>query len=350
MRTPQGDRRPTAHSSAGRAGTLAVPDPNRAFRLDGGPRAPWPTTSSTDRAARHVLRAAGLAALFGALAALTVPLSRTVELDGELVPERILTVRAAEPGLLDEVAVSAGDTVAPGQLVARLRSPALDEALRTSPRLDAALLARRARLDLHAPPFAARRPDGTTDPATLFHGGVVLTESLPERHGVHLDAGDALLELAVVSAEGRIPFVVHARADEREAQRTRPGMPARLLVTAIPTDRPRRLTGSVRHVARSPRPDGEAAMWQVEILVDPAAVTALLDAGTSGVPTLLRTGFSAEVSIQEHRETLVATARRWLRTRRRASYSASPDPSRASYRNPLSVARTVTDASGPPRS
>lgn len=350
MRVPQGDGHPANHSSASRAGTLAVPDPDQAFRLDNGPSTPRPSTSGTDRTARHVLRAAGLAALFGALAALTVPLSRTVELDGQLVPERILTVRAAEPGLLDEVAVSAGDTLAPDQFVARLRSPALDEALRISPRLDAALLARRARLDLHAPPFAARRPDGTADPATLFHGGVVLTEDLPERHGVHLDAGDALLELAVVSAEGGIPFVVHARADEREAQRTRPGMPTRLLVTAIPTDRPRRLTGSVRRVARPPGPDGEISTWQVEILVDPAAVTALLDTGPSDVPTMLRTGFSAEVSIQERRETLVATARRWLRTRRRASYSASPDASRASYRNALSVARTVTDASGPPRS
>lgn len=330
-----------------RARTLAVPDPGLALSEDGPPGRP--RRAGTDAACR-VLRGAAWTSIVAASAVLTVPLARTVELDGRLVPERVTTVRVSEPGLLEELAVAPGDTVAPGQLVARLRSPALDEALRTSPRFDAALLARRERLDVYAPPFVSRRPDGSADPATLFHAGVVLTEDLHERYGAHLDAGDALFDLAVLGSERRLPFVVHAVADEREAQRTRTGMHARLTVTALPPDQPRQIAGTVRRVALTPGPGQADPSWRVEIIVHSAEVSTLLRCVPPDTPLLLRAGFSVRVSIQERRETLAATALRWIRTRRREAYPASPSrsASTASYRKPFSVARTVTDASGPP--
>ena len=306
---------------------LTVPDTRRAL---GGPDAPKgaPTRGSrssgadaADRAGRRILRALGVAALAGAVAALTVPITRTVELDGQLVPEHVVTIRAAEPGLLTEVHVAAGDTVHPGQVIARLRSPGLDEATRTSTGHDPALLARRVRLDVHAPPWSERQPNGTADPSSFWRGGVVLTEDLDEQRGARLDAGDIVLDLAALSADGRVAHVVRAWAPEREALRARPGMAARLTFTAIPQERPRQASGVVRRVALAPETDShtEAAgephggRWRVELDVDPEAVAAIV--GAAETPTELRAGFSVEVAVEERRETLARSTVHWARSR-----------------------------------
>ena len=229
--------------------SLTVPDARRAL---GGPSAsdgPPPSSQRAERAGRRILRAVGLAGVLASVAALTVPITRTVDLDGRLVPERVVPIRAAEPGLLTDILVAAGDTVRPGQLVARLRSPDLDEAFRTSIGHDPALLARLARLDVVAPPWSERQPDGAADPASFWRGGIVLTEDLPQRRGARLDAGDTVLELAALDADGRVAYVVRAWAPEREALRAQPGMTARLTFTAIPQERPRQASGVVRRVA-----------------------------------------------------------------------------------------------------
>ena len=301
--------------------TLTVPDAARAL---GGPNdasGPQPPVQRAERANRRILRSVGLIVVLGAVASLTVPITRTVELDGHLVPERVVPIRAAEPGLLTEIHVAAGDTVRPGQFVARLRSPQLDEATRASTGHDPALLARRVRLDVHAPPHAERQPDGAADAATFWRGGIVLTEDLLERRGARIAAGDIVLDLAAVDADGRVPYVVRAWAPEREALRARPGMPARLTFTAIPQERPRQASGVVRRVSLAPEADyyseasGEpqAAGWRVEVDVDPDAVAAIV--GSAATPTELRAGFTVELAVQERRETLVRSAERWARSR-----------------------------------
>ncbi|MAQ94497.1 MAG: hypothetical protein CMM84_13345 [Rhodothermaceae bacterium] len=300
--------------------TLTVPDARRAL---GGPPAsdgPPPPSQGAERAGRRILRAVGLAGVLACVAALTVPITRTVDLDGRLVPERVLPIRAAEPGLLTDILVAAGDTVRPGQLVARLRSPDLDEAVRTSIGHDPGLLARRARLDVVAPPWTERQSDGAADPATFWRGGVVLTEDLPQRRGARLDAGDTVLDLAALDADGRVPHIVRAWAPEREALRARPGMTARLTFPAIPQERPRQASGVVRRVALAPEVDGQqgvagephAARWRVELSIDPDEIAVIV--GEAETPIELRAGFSVEVAVLERRETLAQTAIRWART------------------------------------
>ena len=325
--------------------SLTVPDARRAL---GGPSAsdgPPPPSQGAERAGRRILRAVGLAGALAFVAALTVPITRTVDLDGRLVPERVVPIRAAEPGLLTDILVAAGDTVRPGQLVARLRSPDLDEAVRTSIGHDPALLARRARLDVVAPPWSERQPDGTADPASFWRGGIVLTEDLPQRRGARLDAGDTVLELAALDVDGRATHVVLAWAPEREALRARPGMIAQLTFTAIPQERPRQASGVVRRVALVPEANthaeaaGEwhAARWRVELAVDPDALASIVAAVET--PTELRAGFSVEVAVEERHETLAQTSVRWLRARTtervrasRASHPPSDPESRGQRR------------------
>ena len=301
--------------------TLTVPDPAQAL---GGPRdmsGPERPAQGAERASRRILRAVGLMAVVALVTALTVPITRTVEFDGQLVPERVLPIRAEDPGLLTEIYVAAGDTVWPGQRLARLRSPELDEATRASTGHDPTLLARRVRLDVHAPPYAERQPDGAADVTSFWRGGVVLTEDLRERRGARIAAGDVVLDLAAVDAEGRVPHVIRAWAPEREALRARPGMPARLTFTAIPQERPRQASGVVRRVSLVPdaRPHAEAsgephtARWRVEVDVDPDAVVAIV--GTAEIPTELRAGFTVEVAVEERRETFAMTVAKRINSR-----------------------------------
>ncbi len=317
---PRPDRRPT----------LAVPPADALQTPSGAAQSDdiisngrgRPHGSRPDRAARRVLRSAGALALIAAAGATLVPVPRTVTLDGHLVPARTVLIRAEEPGLLTHVLVAPGDTVQPGALVARLQSPALDEAFRTADRsrLPWTLLARRARLDVHAPPFAERHPDGSTDASTLWRGGVVLTEGLSERRGARLDAGDVVVELAALATDGRtgVPLVVRAWADERDAPRVRPGMPARLTVSALLPAQPRQASGRVARVGLVPdpaRPPDAPAPWRVEIAVDAHQLGGLLPPASTPTPSLLRAGFSVDVAVVERRETLAATAVRWLRAR-----------------------------------
>lgn len=302
---------------------LTVPDARRALggaaTSDGAP----PPSQSAERAGRRILRAVGLAGVLAAVVALTVPITRTVDLEGRLVPEHVVSIRAAEPGLLTEIHVVAGDTVRPGQHVARLRSPELDEVTRAATGHDPALLARRARLDVVAPPWSERLRDGAADPASFWRGGVVLTEDLAQRRGARLDAGDTLLELAALDADGRVPYVVRTWAPEREALRARPGMSARLTFTAIPQEHPRQTSGIVRRVALAPEADGhpesagdpDAARWRVELSLDADAVAAIVGEGET--PNELRAGFSVEVAVEERRETLARSVVRWMRARAR---------------------------------
>ena len=322
----------TAHSNPparadARGWTLTVPETAHALRdpnAGSGTQRPGSRLSGAERAeraSRRILHAVGLAAVLGAVAACAIPITRTVELDGHLVPERVVYVRAAEPGLLTEIHVAAGDTVQPGQLVARLRSPQLDEATRASTGHDPALLARRVRLRVHAPPHAEHQPDGAADPASFWRGGVVLTEDLDERRGARLDTGDTVLDLAALGADGRVPHVVRAWAPEREALRARPGMPARLTFTAIPQERPRQASGVVRRVALAPEAESHAETsgephvprWRVEVDVHPEALASIV--GAALTPTELRAGFSVEVAIEERRETLLRTVAQWARAR-----------------------------------
>ena len=313
--------------AAPRAWTLTVPDTSQALgapAAGGGPQRPGSRFSGAEgaeRAGRRILRAVGWIGVLAVGVALTVPITRTVELDGQLVPERVMSVRAAESGLLTEIHVAAGDTVRPGQLLARLRSPELDEATRASTGHDPTLLARRARLDIHAPPWSERRGDGNTDPASLWRGGIVLTEDLEEQRGARIDAGEAVLGLAVLGDDEHVAHVVRAWAPEREAQRARPGMPARLTFTAVLQERPRQASGVVRRVALAPesgdRPEASGefnpARWRVEVDVDPDAVATIV--GAAGTPTELRAGFSVEVAVVERSETLARTLASWGRAR-----------------------------------
>ena len=287
-----------------------------------------------ERATRRVLRASGALLLLAAVGAATVPLTRTVELGGQLVPERTVAVRASEGGLLDRVGVAAGDTVRPGAHVASLRSPELDEAFRLADPAASpwALLARRARLDVHAPPAVEQRADGTGDPATWWRGGVVLTEDLDERRGARLGAGGVVVELAALATDGRpdVPLVVRAWAAEREAQRVRAGMPARLTFSAVPQERPRQATGRVVRVGSAPDTGDDGTglrQWRVEVEADPAALDAVIRPQNNGLPTQLRIGFSVEVAVEERRETLLRTATSWLAARRMEKRAATrPQP------------------------
>lgn len=289
--------------------TLTVPDTDRALGIPAPGGDPSRPSRGADRAGRRILRAVGLAGVLAVVISLTVPIPRTVDLDGQLVPERVVSIRAEEPGLITEIHVAAGDTVLPGQLVARLRSPELDEATRTSTSHDPALLARRARLDLYAPPWSERQPDGTADPSTFWRGGIVLTEDMDERRGRRVDAGDTVVELAALDGGGEIGHVVRAWASERDAQRVHPGMPARITFTAVAQDRPRQATATVRRMAVVPDSSSEAfpfpgaGRWRVELVLDDEVVVESL------------TGASVEVVVQEHRETLARTAARWIQAR-----------------------------------
>ena len=312
---------PQARTAPPARPALAVP-PSTAL-TDGHGQTEGPRRA--ERASRRVLRMTAGLLVLAAVGAATVPLTRTVELDGQLVPERTVAVRAAEGGLLDRIDVAAGDTVRPGAFVASLRSPELDEAFRLSDpsRPTWALLARRARLDVHAPPAVERRADGTGDPATWWRGGVVLTEDLDERKGARLDAGDVVAELAALATDGGadVPLVVRAWADEREAQRVRAGMPARLTFTAVPQERPRQASGVVRRVALAPEADTHAGAsgephverWRVEVDVDPDAVAAIVSAAET--PTELRVGFFVDVAVVERREALARTMMLWAHSR-----------------------------------
>ena len=303
------------------AWTLTVPDAARALGDLSDTSGLQQPAQGAERASRRILRAVGLVAVVAAVAALTVPITRTVEFDGQLVPERVVPIRAEEPGLLTEIYVAAGDTVRPGQRLARLRSPELDEATRASTGHDPALLARRVRLDVHAPPYAERQPDGAADMSTFWRGGVVLTEDLGERRGARIAAGDIVLDLAALDADGRVPYVVRAWAPEREALRARPGMPARLTFTAVPQERPRQASGVVRRVALTPEADApseaadepHAARWRVEVDVDPDALAFIV--GTAETVTKLRAGFTAEIAITERREPLLTSVQAWANAR-----------------------------------
>jgi len=292
-----------------RAWALSVPDTGRALGSSDGLGEPQRPAQGAERAGQRILRTAGLLTLLGAVAALTVPITRTVELDGQLVPERVVPIRVAETGLLTEIHVAAGDTVLPRQLVARLHSPDLDELVRTSAGHDPALLVRRSRLEVFTPPWSERQPDGTAAASTFWSGGVVLTEDLAEQRGSRVDAGDVVLELAAIGSNGRVHHVVRAWAPEREAQRVRPGMPAQLTFIAIPQDRPRQASGVVRRVSLAP--DSLATRWRVEVGIDADALTRIVgDAAAE-----LRAGFSVEIAVMEKRETLARTAGRWASAR-----------------------------------
>lgn len=301
--------------------TLTVPDSASALTLPdpAGPASDPNSVGarSVDRVGRRVLRAFALLLVVGGVTAATVPITRTVTLEGHLVPARTVSVRAEEPGLLANIHVAAGDTVRPGQLVARLWSPELDEALRTALAAGPALLARQARLDLYAPPWAERLPNGHVDPATIYPGGVVLTEDLHEQRGARFEAGDVILDLAMLGTDSRIPFVVHAWADGRAAQRVRPGMAARLTLSNLPPERPRQSSGTVRYVGPAPEHPLDVPApedrWRVEATVDPSDLAALLaSTDPAGRTTRLRAGFNVEIAVEERRETFARTAWRVL--------------------------------------
>jgi hypothetical protein len=297
--------------------TLTVPDSASALSpsdQDEPAGNPSPVGArAADRVGRRVLRLLALLLATGSVIATTVPIARTVTLQGRLVPARTVSLRVEEPGVLTDVHVAVGDTVRPGQLVARLWSPELDEALRTAPAAGPTLLARQARLDLYAPPWAERRPNGHVDPSTISTGGLVLTEDLREQRGARFDTGDVVLDLAMLGTDGRIPFVVHAWADGRDAQRVRPGMPARLTFSDLPPERPRQSSGAVRYVGPAPEDHLDVPTpedrWRVEATADTdglAAVLASMD--PAGRVPRLRVGFVVEVAIEERRETLAQTA------------------------------------------
>lgn len=107
------------------AWTLTVPDAHRALRTGSDDGGPLRAAQGAERAGGRVL-CAFAAVVFAALAlAATVPLTRTVELSGRLVPERVIPVRTLYRGLVAEVLVAAGDTVTAGALLARLDGRAL---------------------------------------------------------------------------------------------------------------------------------------------------------------------------------------------------------------------------------
>lgn len=286
-------------------GVLALPDPAIALGTE---------PERARRSARRVLRAVGIVCALAATGALTLPIERTVELDGRLVPAHVVPVRPLLDGLVTELLVAPGDTVTTGRLLARLFSP---ERATAHPRRSYL-----AHHDVYAPP--------------TLTAGVVLTEDLDGLLGMRLDAGDLLLELAALDLNGKVPFTIRAHADEHRAQRVRPGMPARLTFTAVPTERPRQAAGRVVRVGpasertggRSPdprrlterlaQPLGGRDAWRVEIAVDPGALDAVIQPlpDSDGLPTELRVGFSVEVAVVERRETIAQTAAVWITARR----------------------------------
>lgn len=142
----------------------------------------------------------------------------------------------------------------------------------------------------------------------------MLTEDLDRLRHARLDAGDALLDLAPLDAAGTMPLLVRALAGQHAAQRLRPGMRARLTITAIPTERSRQATGRVVRVGAAS--DDGMGGWRIELALDPdplAQITA--STGSTDLPTLLRSGFTVEVAVEERRETLAHTAATWIRER-----------------------------------
>lgn len=277
-------------------GVLAVPD--AATALGTGPE-------RARRSTHRVLRAVVLVCTLAVVGALTLPIERTVELDGRLVPERVVPIRPFLDGLVSEVLVAPGDTITSGKLLARLFSPERAAAQPRSSYL--------AHHDIHVP--------------ASLNAGIVLTDDLDRLVGAHLDAGDLLLELAALDASGTLPLTIRAHADERRAQRVRPGMPARLTFTAVPAERPRQATGHVFRVGlasentggRFPEPHrlAERDAWRVEIAIDPEGLDALTQPlpNGDGLPTALRAGSSVEVAVVERRETIARTLVQWLRAR-----------------------------------
>ena len=124
---------------------LALPDPATARGTE---------PERARRAARHTVRAVGVICTLAATCALSLPVERTVELEGRLVPTHVVPVRPLLDGLVVEVLVAPGDTVGPGRLLARLYAP---ERAAAHPRR-----AYVAHHDVHTPPTLA--------------AGVVLTE------------------------------------------------------------------------------------------------------------------------------------------------------------------------------
>ena len=149
----------------------------------------------------------------------------------------------------------------------------------------------------------------------------MLTEDLKEQRGARIDAGETVLDLADLGNDERVTHVVRAWAPEREAQRVRPGMPARLTFTAVPQERTRQVSGVVRRVALVPEAashpgaSGEphAATWRVEVAVHPDEVAEIV--GTAELTIELRAGFSVEVTVEERSETLARTLASWGRAR-----------------------------------
>lgn len=394
-RTPSGDGRSESALSE-----LALPDSAGALGTE---------PERARRSARRVLRTVGALCALAAVGAATVPVERTVELDGRLVPEHVVAVRPLVGGLVAEVRVAAGDTVAVGdtlallddhalraerdalvaeraRLVAERRYGAAGERERARSagadlaRAEAAFVAARAGYRRTAAVF--RFADGDTEtlsegehvaldearaavaeaeaaveaaryggtdawraswhvhaarldaldarvhdldlqldrlviraPASLSEGAVVLTEDLDRLHYARLAAGDAVLELAALDGDGTagppvVPLTIRAQADERQAQRVRTGMPARLTITAIPTERPRQATGRVVRVG--PAPEGDASEgWRIEL--DPDDLAAITTStGSVGLPTVLRSGFNVEAAVKERHETIAQTAARWI--------------------------------------
>ena len=386
---------------------LALPDPAAALGSE---------PELARRTARLVLRTVAAVCVLAAVGIATVPIERTVELDGRLVPEHAVPVRPRIGGLVAEILVTAGDTVAVGDTLARLDGHALrteraalsaerdrlvaerhhagaqeTERERAAAvaltRAQASLLAARAAYRRTAAVFRFRQEetealgegahvaldearatlvaaeadveaaryggaeawreswhghaahlrlldahlrdlDARIDrlavrvPSTLLHGAIVLTEDLDLLPHARLDAGDVLLELAGLDADGAIPLVVHASADEREAQRIRPGMPARLTFPAVPTERPRQSAGRVLRVG--PAPEDSMQGWRIELAPDPGTLATITEpARNSRLPTVLHAGFSVQIAVEERRETVARTATRWVRARhgeRRATH------------------------------
>lgn len=249
-----------------------------------------------------------------AVVACFVPIPRAVTLEGTLVPERLFTIRASEPGLVAEVFVAAGDTVHPGQPLVRLESPSLMEAFRTTDVADPTLLDRFDRLTLAAPPWATAHPDGTTDLASIFTGGVVLTEDLDRTRGSALQEGEPFLEIAALDADQELQFVIHATSDARAASRLRAGMRARVRFVDAPPEKAPLVWTTVRRIGLAPSPTSEPSPsigWRVKADL-PSNVSATSD-------YTLRPFAPVEMTVVAERTALAPRVWAWLNARNTAT-------------------------------
>lgn len=209
-------------------------------------------------------------ATFAAVAGLLVfiPVPTTVNSSLTLEPIRRFEVRPPAPGVVGQVLVKTGERVTPGQPLARLANPALEEAqIRDRAMLaqiqralmeaeDAGDQTRIGQARQHSRQVEAELAEVRSKLAGLelrsAISGVVTTPQVSQKSGMYLDSGDTFAEVA---DERRLK--ARLLVIDRDLQFVRPGAEVRLKLQAFPL---RTFNGRIAQImpaAAAERPIGE---------------------------------------------------------------------------------------------